>query len=267
LFVKNLFKEAVIPFFLLTTISGLLLLSLMLGHYTNGFELYELIWLLFLLLLLKMDLSGVSSLSFIVSRLVFWLFFFSATIAAVIINENSTKEFRNRRHYAEVLAAKTNPISDVLLNTILTEFRPDVIANKFYLFKNANTATLLRDSLVNNNFNSYTDNFETKVLVYDSVENPLHNQDPVSYNSINSILNTQAKPTAIPDMFYYDTDYDKFNYISRRVIKDTGNHLLGYVFIVVSPKNFLAETLYPELFSRGRSNSIENSSEYAFAIY
>jgi two-component system, NtrC family, nitrogen regulation sensor histidine kinase NtrY len=267
LFVKNLFNQAVIPFFLLTTITGLLLLSFMIGNLTNGFELYELVWLLFFLLLLKIDLSGVSSLSLIVSRMVFWLFFFSATIAAVIISENSTKEFRNRRHYAEVLAAKTNPISDVLLNTILTEFRPEVMANKFYLFKNANTSARLRDSLVSNNFNSYTDNFETKVLVYDSAENPLHNQDPVSYNSINSILNTQAKPTAIPSMFYYDTDYDKFNYISRRVIKDTSNNLLGYLFIVVSPKNFLAETLYPELFSRGQNNSIENSAEYAFAIY
>jgi two-component system, NtrC family, nitrogen regulation sensor histidine kinase NtrY len=267
LFVKNLFNQAIIPFFLLTTTTGLLLLSFMIGNLTNGFELYELVWLLFFLLLLKIDLSGESSLSLIVSRMVFWLFFFSATIAAVIISENSTKEFRNRRHYAEVLAAKTNPISDILLNTILTEFRPDVMANKFHLFKNANTSARLRDSLVSNNFNSYTDNFETKVLVYDSAENPLHNQDPVSYNSINSILNTQAKPTAIPSMFYYDTDYDKFNYISRRVIKDTSNNLLGYLFIVVSPKNFLAETLYPELFSRGQNNSIENSAEYAFAIY
>ncbi len=267
LFVKNLFNQAVIPFFLLTTVFGLLLLSFMIGNLTNGFEFYGLIWLLLFLLLLKMDLSGVSTLSIIVSRMVFWLFFFSATIAAVIITENNTKEFRNRRHYAEVLAAKTNPISDVLLNTILTEFRPDVMTNKFYLFKNEKTATLLRDSLVSNNFNSYTDNFETKVLVYDSAENSLYNQDPVSYNSINSILNTQAKPTAIPDMFYYDTDYDKFNYIAKRVIKDTSNILMGYVFIVVSPKNFLAESLYPELFSRGHNNSIESSSEYAFAIY
>ncbi len=267
LFVKNLFNKAVISFFLLITVFGLFLLSFMIGNLTNGFELYGLIWLLFFLLLLKIDLSGVYSLSIIVSRMVFWLFFFSATIAAVIITENNTKEFRNRRHYAEVLAAKTNPISDVLLNTILTEFRSDVMANKFYLFKNINTATYLRDSLVANNFNSYTDNFETKVLVYDSAENPLYNQDPVSYNSINSILNTQAKPTAIPDMFYYDTDYDKFNYIAKRTVKDTSNFLLGYIFIVVSPKNFLAESLYPELFSRGHNNSIESSSEYAFAIY
>lgn len=263
--VRNLFEGAILPFFLLLTICGLLLLSFM--NLTNSFELYGLLWLLLFFVLVKNDLANVTTLGFIVSRIVFWLFFFSVTIAAVIISENSTKEFRNRRHYAEVLAAKTNPISNVLLNTILTEFRPDVIANKFPLFKNPNTALLLRDSLINNNFNSYTDNFETKVLVYDSAENPLYNQDPVSYNSINSILNTQAKPTSVAGMYYYDTDFDKFNYIARRMIKDTTNRLLGYVFIVVSPKNFLQESLYPELFSRGKNNSIESSSEYAFAIY
>ncbi len=263
--VRNLFEGAILPFFLLLTICGLLLLSFM--KLTNSFELYGLLWLLLFFVLVKNDLANVTTFGFIVSRIVFWLFFFSVTIAAVIISENSTKEFRNRRHYAEVLAAKTNPISNVLLNTILTEFRPAVIANKFSLFKNPNTALLLRDSLINNNFNSYTDNFETNVLVYDSAENPLYNQDPVSYNSINSILNTQAKPTSVAGMYYYDTDFDKFNYIARRMIKDTTNRLLGYVFIVVSPKNFLQESLYPELFSRGKNNSIESSSEYAFAIY
>ncbi len=266
-FVLKLFNGSTIAFFFLISVFGLLFLSFMIGKLTNGFELYALIWLLLFLFLIRKDLVSPSNDSRIISRMVFWLFFFSLSITSVIITENNSKEFANRRHYAEVLAAKTNPISDVLLNTILTEFRPVVLANNFYLLKNINSSTKFRDSLVNNNFNSYSDNFETKVLVYDSIENPLFNQDPVSYNSISSIYNTQAKPTEVPGMYYYDTGYDKFNYLAKRVIKDENGNLLGYVFIVVSPKSFLSETLYPELFSRGQNNSLENSSEYAFAIY
>jgi signal transduction histidine kinase len=42
---------------------------------------------------------------------------------------------------------------------------------------------------------------------------------------------------------------------------------MGYVFILVSPKNLKSETLYPELFSKGHNNAIENSNTYAFALY
>jgi two-component system, NtrC family, nitrogen regulation sensor histidine kinase NtrY len=266
-FVKKMFNNSIIPFFLIVVIMGLGILSFRIGNLSGGFELYELLWLLVFLLFINNDLSGFFSKGLVVSKMVFWLFFFSASIASVIISENSTKELRNRKRYAEVIAAKTNPISDILLNTILTELRTEVLAPRFNLFRNPITALQLRDSLVNNNLNSYTDNYETKILAYDSLENPLNNEDPVSFSTITSILNTQAKPSTIPDMYYYDAGFDKFNYITRREIKNESGAISGYVFIVVSPKILMSEKLYPELFSRGKNNSLENSSEYAYAIY
>ncbi len=265
---RKIFPNFAIPFFLLLTVLGLFLLSFKIGSITNGFELYELLWLLLFLFLIKNDLSGFFTGSVIISRMVFWLFFFSASIASIIIIENSRKELRNRQHYAETIASKTNPINDVLLNTVLTDFRPDLIANKFYLFENERSAAILRDSLtINNNVSSFTNKYSTKVLVFDSLENPLFNEDPITFNSITGIYTAQAKPTAVEGLQYYYSGYDEINYISKKTIRDYNGILLGYVFIVIQPQTTSAQNLSPELFNRGQSNSLENSIEYAFAVY
>jgi len=61
--------------------------------------------------------------------------------------------------------------------------------------------------------------------------------------------------------------YDRFNYISKKEINDSTGKLLGYVFILASPKKYKTDALYPELFLKGYNNSIENSQVYAYAVY
>jgi len=95
----------------------------------------------------------------------------------------------------------------------------------------------------------------------------LYNHDSTNYNTLTTILKTQGKPTAIPDLYYYDVSYDRFTYISKRSIVDTADKLLGYVFILATPKKYKTDALYPELFLRGYNNSIENSLIYSYAIY
>lgn len=265
---RSVFPNFAIPFFLLLSVLGLFLLSFKIGSITNGFELYELLWLLLFLFLVKNDLSGFFAGPVIISRLVFWLFFFSASIASIIIIENSRKELRNRQRYAETLAAKTNHINEVLLNTMLTDFRPDLIANKFYLFENEKTAAILRDSLINNNnVSSFTNKYSTKILVYDSLENPLFNDDPILYTSIVGLYTSQAKSTQIAGLNYYYSGYDQINYVAKKIVRDYNGILLGYVFVIIQPQATSIQNLAPELFNAGQNNSLETSIEYAYAIY
>ncbi|MEJ7610170.1 MAG: HAMP domain-containing sensor histidine kinase [Ferruginibacter sp.] len=266
-FLKELFPGTMLTFFLSVAVAGLVLLSFRVGNLSGGFELYVLLWLLLFLLLIINDLSGFFSSGLIISRTVFWLFFFSASIAVVLITENSRKELRSRLHYAELIASKNNALNEILLNTMLTEFRPDRLAEKFELFAGVHTAGPFRDSLINNNLSGYADKYDIKVLAYDSLLNPLNNADSLSYNSINSIYKTQARTTSVEGLYYYDAGYDKFSYLSRNPIRNFAGTLLGYVFIIISPKNSAADMFYPELFSKGDDNAIENSSEYSFAIY
>ncbi len=67
---------------------------------------------------------------------------------------------------------------------------------------------------------NYSNKYETKIFSYTADERPLYNSDSTSYNEINTILNTQAKSTNIPELYYYDKAYDMFSYISKKVLND-----------------------------------------------
>ena len=103
--------------------------------------------------------------------------------------------------------------------------------------------------------------------MFDKDEKPLFNTDTININELNVVLTTDAKPTSIPDLYYYDIAYDEYSYIGKKNIIDTGNNLLGYFYILANPKKNKSEALYPELFSKGKINGIENSSLYSFAVY
>jgi len=263
---KPLFPKNSIPLLLCITLMGLMLLSFRVGHSNDGIEIFVLPWLLFFIFLLNNRYLNLLASHIISSKLVFWLFFFSFSITSLIMIENTRRELRSRQHYAEILSTKADPSSETLINSMLTDFREDYLADNFYKFAIEYTNHAFKDSLVQGNFSGYTDRYDTKIFSFTANERPLYNNDPTGFNELNTILKTQGKSTGIPNLYYYDVSYDKFSYISKKILRDIKGNLLGYVFIIASPKKFKNE-LYPELFGRGQNNSIENSSQYAFAIY
>ncbi len=266
-FIKPFFSRSFPPLFLFVAIAGLIMLSFRIGNISGGFEIYVLLWLMLFLFLLNTSILNVMASRVISSKLVFWLFFFSISITAVIVVENNNKELRNRLHYAEILATKADPGTETLVNTMLTPFRDDFLADNFDRFKTLNSNQYLKDSLVNENISGYSNKYQTKVLSYGPDEKPLHNVDSTSYNEINTILNTQSKATGVPGLYYYDRSYDMFSYISKKTLRNSSGNTVGYIFIIASPKKQKTDALSPTLFSSGSNNSIENSSLYAFATY
>lgn len=265
--VKPFFPGNFVAISLFVAIEGLLLLTFNVGNFSGSFELYVLAWLVFFLFLLKSPYLNLIATRIVSSKLVFWLFFFSVSITLVIIVENNSKELRNRMHYAELLASKADPTNEILLNTMLTDFRGDYLLQNFSRLQDEETNHFFKDSLINGNISGYTNKYDTRIFTYTADEKPLFNDEPTAYNELNTILKTQTKPTNVPDLYYYDESYDRFSYISKKTLTDTSNKVLGYVFILASPKKFKSDALYPELFSRGHNNSIESSSLYAFAVY
>ncbi len=266
------FFQAVFPknywgLYLVISIAGLVYLTFKLSIANPGFELFILAWLLLYILLLNRENLILSATKIATSRLIFWLFFFSVTITSVIVLENGKKELRNRKHYAETLSTKADPASETLLNTLLTDFRNDFLAANFFRLTSDSSNRFFKDSLVNGNFSGYTNKYETKIYTFDANEKPLYNGDETGFNELNTVLNTQAKPTNIPELFYYDESYDRFSYISRKTIIDREKDTLGYVFVLANPKKYKTDALNLELFSKVNDNAIENSSVYAFAVY
>lgn len=264
---KPFFQETFIGLYFAIATGGLIYLTFQINISNAGFEIFILAWLVIYLILLNnknlaLSIKKINSIS-----LIFWLFFFSVTITAVIVFENSKKELRNKAHYAETLSTKADPTSETLLNTLLTDFSNDYLAANFYHFENGLTNHFFKDSLVNGNFSGYTNKYETKIYTFDSEERPLFNHDATGFNELNTVLKTQAKATNIPDLFYYDESYDRFSYISRKTVTSFDGDTLGYVFLLANPKKYKTDALNLELFSKGNNNAIENSPVYAFAVY
>ena len=264
---RPLFPQNFIPLYITVTIAGLAFLTVGFNITLVTFELYLLIWLLIFLALLSSRELALPTTHITSSRLVFWLFFFSLSITLVIVKENNIKELVNRKHYAETLSTKADPSSETLMNTLLTDFRNETLAANFSKFSDSVQSQLFKDSLVGSNFLGYTNKYETQVYAFNAQEKPLINQDSAGFNELNTVLSTQGRPTGIADLYYYDESYDRFSYISRKNVADTGGKLMGYVFIIARSKRFKSDAPYPELFSRGNENAIENSSVYAFAVY
>ncbi|MEO6254863.1 MAG: ATP-binding protein [Ferruginibacter sp.] len=265
--IQPLFPKNFVGLYLAVAVCGLVYLTFQLSIANAGFELSILAWLIIYLLLLNRDNLPVAVHKISSTGFIFWLFFFSLTITSVIVLENSKKELRDREHYAETLSTKADPSSETLLNTLLTDFRNDYLAGNFYRFQNDSSNKFFKDSLVNGNFSGYTNKYETKIFTFDAKEVPLFNQDDAGFNELNTVLKTQAKPTNIPELFYYDESYDRFSYISRKTVTNFDGDTLGYVFVLANPKKFKTDALNLELFSRGKNNAIESSPVYAFAVY
>jgi two-component system nitrogen regulation sensor histidine kinase NtrY len=263
---KPVFKGNLVPLYLVIAVGGLAYLTFLLNSSSAGFELLVFAWLLVYLLLLSSRYLALSVV-YNSSRLVFWLFFFSLTITSLIVLENNKKELSHLQHYAETLSTKADPFNETLLNTLLTDFRNEFLADNFEQLKNESSNHSFKDSLVNGNFSGYTNKYETRIYTFNAREQPLYNADSTSFDELNMILNTQGRPTGIPDLFYYDESYDRFSYISRKNVTNAFDSTLGYVFVLASQKRSRTDALSPELFSKGHYSAIENSSVYAFAVY
>ena len=264
---KAIIQSNWFTFYLAIAATGLVLITFRLHSTHVTFDLCLLIWLLIFIFLLNKDFLSLQAYNLISSRFIFWLFFFSVSITAAIVIQNKKKEIEQRRSYAETVANKADPAGEVIMKILLNDFTNNEMLNIFDHFRNRVQNKYIKDSLIRENFSGYLNKYDTRIYTFDSSGNSLFNDDSTNYNSLNAIIQTQGKPTTLAGLYYYDISYDRFNYISKREIIDTSGKDKGYIFIVSRPKKYKGDALYPELFSKGNTNSIESSSVYAIAVY
>lgn len=232
-----------------------------------SFEILIIVWLMIYVFLMNHAYLNLLASKIIASRFIFWIFFFSVSITIVIVSQNQQKELLNRKAFAENLANKSDPSGERMLNSVMTDFHNDFLSDVFKRFYLSSDNKFLKDSLVNENSMGYLNKFETRIFTFDANGSTLYNEDSTNFNTLNAIVETQARPTGISGLLYYDVSFDHFNYISKKVVTDPTGKVQGFVFILSKPKKYKTDALYPELFSKGNANSIESSPLYAFAIY
>ncbi|MEO9210559.1 MAG: HAMP domain-containing sensor histidine kinase, partial [Ginsengibacter sp.] len=198
---------------------------------------------------------------------IFWLLFFSISITALIVKENRSKELEERKHFAENIAKKTDLLLPTTMSITLSDFGNKQFNQIFEGFKNPIRNKILKDSLVDGLFTGFLNKYETKIYTYDALQRALYNEDSTSFNSLNSIILTQGKPTGVANIYNYDVSFDRFDYIGKKEITDSSGTLLGYIFLISKPKDFESGINNPEFFSKKRNNTIESSTIYSYAVY
>jgi two-component system nitrogen regulation sensor histidine kinase NtrY len=266
---QPLLPKSIFVQILLLAAIGLLVFATRVGDTSIIFEECLLGWLFIYIVLLlnssylRLLASRVSS-----SRFVFWIFFFSISVMVIIMVENRKNEMNNRQRYAEQLLVKADPSAELLKNAALVDFKGNELAFLFNHDKapSYDRVKFVKDSLLNVYFAGYI-KYDTRLYTFDLQENPLYNEDSAGFYDFNSILETRIQPTSLKGLYYYTVSYNKFSYISKKEVRSPSGELLGYVFLLATPKEYETDALYPELLLKGYTNSIENSPIYSYAVY
>lgn len=263
------FRKSTWPVYFAIAFSGLVFLTIRSGDPTVLFYIPVLVWLLIYTWLVNREGLILTRIRINIAGILFWIFIFSISIAAIMLAENKKAEWEKRKFYAEKLATQTDASSERLMSIALKYLDNDFLESNFYRFQDSLRSRRLQDSILRSAYNVYSNVFETRLYVYDSSGKALYNKDAnTTFDAMNTIVTMQANPTDIPDLYYYETAFDKYTYITERVITDTSGARLGYFFIVSTPRKYSSgEALFPELFKQYKENSPENSPIYSYAVY
>ncbi|MEO5562613.1 MAG: ATP-binding protein, partial [Chitinophagaceae bacterium] len=263
-----LFNNNPWPVYFAIGFSGLAYLTLKSGNPTVLFYLPVLAWLILYTWIVSREGMILYRIRINIAGIIFWIFVFSVSIAAIMLAENRKAEWEKRKFYAEKLSAQTDASSERLMNIALKYLDNDFLDNNWYRFTDSVKSRVLKDSILRNNYRVYSNKFETRLYVYDTTGRSLYNIDGTTYAALNTIVTLQSHPTATPDLYYFETAFDKFTYITKREISDTAGRRVGYFFIISDPRKYSSsDALFPELFKQYKENSPENSPIYSYAVY
>lgn len=253
--------------YLLITLLGLLTIAFFVADGLKNLYLLTVLWLLLYTALVNLE-SGLNLKSrFNVSGIVIWIFIFSISIAAILLFEINKVELRQRRVYIQKLDTQTDPATERLINIGNTYLDSNFFSKNLYRFYDEVQNKLVRDSILSNNYSRYLETYSASLYIYDSLNKPLFNRDSLSFETINAIVFQQANPTDLPNLFYFESDYDKFAYITYRKILGKNGNNLGTVFIISKPKKFTSASLNIQLFRQAKDWEFSNSLVYNYAIY
>lgn len=264
-YIYAVFDQLFFAVFGIIAFTGLLYLTISFGNPLTHFYLKTLIWMVgYAYLLYRKDLFF-NRFHVSIAGVLFWIFVFSVSNAAVMMTENAKKEFEKRKALAQRISITTDPTTERTLSIALTYIDNEFLTRNFSRFFNETDNAFLRDSILKSS--GYLNIFDTRLFVFDNQGRGLYNEENQPFNTLNTIFTVQAKPTNTPGFFYYDNSYDRFTYIIRREITTAEGQLEGYMFIVSNPKQYSSDALYPELFRDKSYEDISDYSGYPHAVY
>ncbi|MDB5190635.1 MAG: nitrogen regulation protein NtrY, partial [Segetibacter sp.] len=265
-----IFKQHAVPAYvkyLTITIVSLFYLTLNVRNPGVTSNLPVLLWLLAYLAIMELRQKDILTPIIRSSFFLLWLIFFAGSVSALIIFQNKAVEMEQRIRLAEKIALQTDPAAESIMSIGLSNFNTNFLAINFPRLSLELSNKNIKDSLLGVNFSGFLNKYDSRIYTYDRDRKPLFNEDPVSFDVITNIILNQSKKTSIPNVYYYEDNYEGFSYLFQKEIKDFDGNLLGYFFVFAKPKRYKSEALYPELFKQVKDITSDLDVNYAYAVY
>ncbi|RPD45128.1 sensor histidine kinase [Paracnuella aquatica] len=246
---------------------GLVWLTLLPGQTPVSFHIPVLGWLLLFTFFFSRQQSFINHFKVTLAGVLFWIFIFSASLAAIILQENKEKQWAHMEAFAQRLDNRTDPTQERTVSLALTYMDERFFTRNYHRFMVPRVNSHLRDSIAIDNFHpTYRQAYKTQLYAFDSAKNPLYNEDGRTYDELENIYTLRSKATSIPNLNYYEPEYEQVVYLAKREVRDSAG-LLGTFFILSIPKRYVSDNFLPELFSNKNRQDIEGSPLYSYAVY
>ena len=259
------FKNNFFPVYLVVAVAGLTFLTFEVDHPLLVFYIAVLGWLIFYIWISRLNKFGINNQRQTMAAALFWIFLFSVSITAIIIDANREKEWQSRIALANRIDDRTDPYNEKELGVSFAYIDNDFLAPNFYRFRNENLAISLRDSIMHKSVFPFR--YNSKLYVYDADKKPLFNEDPQPINTWETNLRVNAKETTVDSLYYYEKTFDKYTFIFKRTVTDNNGRIIGYFYIISDPEQDENDAIVAELFKESDVGGDEQSEIYSYGIY
>jgi len=259
------FKNIFYPVYLIMAVAGLTFLTFEVHNPLLVFYIIVLGWLIFYTWLSCIKKFGINNQRQSMAGALFWIFIFSVSITAVIIDANSEKEWQTRIHRAIKIDRSTDPDNGMDLQVSFGRVDNNFLSKQFYRFKEEPSAILLRDSILHSSV--FMKNYNSRMYVFDAEKKSLFNEGPeVTYNTLETILLVDAVKTSFDSIYYFEEGFDKYTLVFRQTVSDEAGKPMGYLFILSDPEQYIDDALEGQLF-KGAEPADANSRVYSYGVY
>ena len=261
------FKNNFYIAYLVIAVTGLSFLTFRVNSPLLVFYLVVLGWLIFYTWLSRVNRFGINDQRQTMAGALFWIFVFSVSMTAVIIDANREKEWETRIVKASSLDRKTDPNNGLELKVSFSDLDNDFLASQFYRFKDSSSALFFRDSIMLQSLHSrYLQDYHSRLFVFDANKNPLYNEESEDFNKLDAIFIIESKPTDHPPVYYYTRGFDKYSFILKKHVTNDEGKTVGFLFILSDPARYSSDALEARLF-KGAEQMDEGSEVYSYGIY
>ena len=262
------FKSNFYIVYFVIAVTGLTFLTFRVNSPLLAFNIIVLGWLIFYTWLSSVNRFGINDHRQTMAGALFWIFVFSVSITAVIIDANREKEWQTRISKASSLDRKTDPDNGLELKVSFSGLDDnEFLASQFYRFRDSSASVFFRDSIMHQNpYMQYLQNYKSRLFVFDANKNPLFNEQSDDFNTLDAIFIVESKPTDHRPIYYVTKGFDKYSFILKHHVTDDDGKTVGFLFILSDPEQYSSDAIEARLF-KGAEPMDAGSDIYSYGIY